>query len=75
MYVLGLQNFMAEAAAAAAAAAAAPAQTVGAADQVYSQGYSSYAAPASVYGTTPASAGHATQPGSYGSVYGGSYGY
>ncbi|XP_074320677.1 flowering locus K homology domain-like [Silene latifolia] len=70
-----VQSFMSDAAAAAAAT-----QTGGAAvEQVgYSQGYSSYAAPAApVYGTAPssASAGHAAQPGAYGSVYGGNYGY
>ncbi|XP_021742195.1 flowering locus K homology domain-like isoform X3 [Chenopodium quinoa] len=65
-----IQNFMAEA-----AAAQAPSQAGGAADQGYSQGYNSYAAPASVYGSAPSSAGHASQPGAYGSVYGGNYGY
>ncbi|KAH9619337.1 hypothetical protein KSS87_001410 [Heliosperma pusillum] len=69
-----VQNFMSDAAAAAAAT-----QTGGAgAEQVgYSQGYSSYAAPAApLYGTAPSSAtaGHAAQPGAYGSVYGGNYG-
>ncbi|KAL2936909.1 Flowering locus K homology domain [Bienertia sinuspersici] len=65
-----VQNFMAEA-----AASAAPTQTAGATDQGYSQGYNSYAAPASVYGSAPSGTGHATQPGAYGSMYGGSYGY
>lgn len=57
-----------------AAAASAPSQTAGAPDQTYSQGYSSYAA-APTYGSPPSSAGHASQPGAYGSVYGASYGY
>lgn len=65
-----IQNFMAEA-----AAATAPTQTSAATDQGYSQGYNSYAAPASVYGSAPSSGGHASQPGAYGSVYGGNYGY
>lgn len=70
MSICGLQNFMAEA-----AAATAPTQTSAATDQGYSQGYNSYAAPASVYGSAPSSGGHASQPGAYGSVYGGNYGY
>jgi len=58
-----------------AAAAPASTQTAGATDQTYSQGYSSYAAAAPMYGSPPSSAGHASQPGAYGSVYGASYGY
>lgn len=65
-----IQNFMADA-----AAASAPTQTAGAPDQTYSQGYSSYAAAPPTYGSPPSSAGHASQPGAYGSVYGASYGY
>ncbi|KAL2942616.1 Flowering locus K homology domain [Bienertia sinuspersici] len=65
-----IQNFMAEAAASKAAT-----QTSGVADQGYSQGYNSFAAPPPVYGSTPSSAGHASQPGAFGSVYGGGYGY
>nr|AUS89391.1 HSP20-like chaperones protein [Sesuvium portulacastrum] len=65
-----IQKFMSD-------AGATPAQTQTAAstDQAYSQGYNSYAAPASMYGSPPSSAGHATQPGAYGSVYGANYGY
>ncbi|GAB2287436.1 hypothetical protein Dimus_021813 [Dionaea muscipula] len=66
-----IQNFMAD-------AAAAPAQTQppGTADQSYSQAaYNPYAAPAQTYGSPPASTGYASQPGAYGSVYGGNYGY
>ncbi|XP_074311425.1 flowering locus K homology domain [Silene latifolia] len=72
-----IQSFMSDAAAAAAATAtAAPAQAGGATEQGYSQGYSTYAAPAAMYGTTqPAAAGQAAQPGAYGSLYGGNYGY
>lgn len=65
-----IQNFMADA-----AAASAPTQTAGAPDQTYSQGYSSYAAAPPTYGSPPSSAGHASQPGAYGSVYGAGYGY
>lgn len=68
-----IQNFMAEA-----AAAQGQSQAGGATEQGYGQqGYSSYAtaAPPSVYGSPPSSAGHAAQPGAYGSVYGANYGY
>lgn len=68
-----IQNFMSEAAAAAAAASA-PAQTGGSTEQAYStQGYNSYAAPTSMYGSPPSATGHASQAGAYG--YGGGYGY
>ncbi|GMG99594.1 hypothetical protein Nepgr_001434 [Nepenthes gracilis] len=64
-----IQNFMAE--------AAAPSQTqpAGSADQGYNQGYNSYAAPVSTYGSPPESTGYASQPGAYGSVHDGNYGY
>lgn len=61
-----IQNFMADA-----AAASAPAQTGGSTEQAYTQGYSSYAAPTSVYGSQPSAAGHASQAGAYG--YGAGY--
>ncbi|KAA8537053.1 hypothetical protein F0562_029531 [Nyssa sinensis] len=60
-----IQNFMAE--------AAGPAQThsSGSTDQ----GYNSYAAHGSVYGSPSSNAGLAGQSGGYGSVYGTNYGY
>ncbi|KAI4370243.1 hypothetical protein MLD38_018613 [Melastoma candidum] len=59
-----IQNFMAE--------AAAPAQVQGAGQ--IDQGYNSYGAHGSIY-ASPASTGHNAHGGSYGSVYGGNYGF
>ena len=58
---------------AAAAAAAAPgqAQTGGSADQ----GYNSYAAHGSMYGSPAPNPAHASHTGGYGPVYGANYGY